>query len=74
MGNKDGPHAPPPRPRVLPMPPPKKTAQTIQFDISIEAHQLLRSLLKTGLYGKRIEEIAERLLMEKLREELLNLD
>jgi hypothetical protein len=42
-------------------------AKTITVEVSIIAHDCLTRLLRTGLYGATIEEVAQRIIEERLR-------
>jgi hypothetical protein len=44
------------------------TSRKISIVISIQADEILRQLVFAGLYGMTREEVAERLLMERIRE------
>lgn len=46
----------------------EKTARKISIVISVQAHEILRQLVFSGFYGLTVEEAAERMLMERIRE------
>jgi len=46
---------------------PYDCAKEITIEVSIIAHDLLKVLLATGLYGATIQQVAERIIEERLR-------